>query len=206
MQPILVGALTALLALLEFAQPARAAVVPVPESQQAALALKIISAYDGKAPATPHKVLRVTYFTPADRDPIPKYQERLEAILEDLRTFYRSEMERHGFGAKTFELERDSDGKFIVHLVRGAKTAKGYADKWEARRQLIGGECEAALAPKKIWFSNETVAVVCNLANWDPQTRSFTHPSPYSGDWSRTGGSCWLMDSPILNLDFLSLK
>ncbi len=203
MQPILIAVAVGLLA---FAASAHSAVAPIPESGQAALALKIIAAYDGQPSATPLKALRVIYFTPADRDPVRQYEHRLEALLEDLRAFYRQEMNRNGFGPRTFELERDSQGKFVVHLVRGRKAAGVYIDQWKDRRQLIGDECEQALAAKRIWFSNETVAIVCNLANWNPQTHTFTHPSPYSGDWTRTGGLCWLMDSPILNLDYLPLK
>lgn len=190
-----------------FAALARCSTVaPIPESAQGALALKIIDGYDGQPSASPLKVLRVIYFTPADRDPVPQFEHRLEAILEDLRDFYRDEMMRNGFGPRTFELERDSHGKFIIHLIKGKKATDVYADQWKDRRKLIGGECEQELAREGIQFTNETVAIVCNLANWDPQTHRFTHPSPYSGNWSRTGGFCWLMDSPILNLDYLGLK
>ena len=203
MQSILV-AIT--LGLFAFATSAYSAVAPIPESRQAALALKVIRDYDGKQSGTPLKLLRVIYFTPADRDPVQRYEDRLEAILEDLRAFYRDQMNRNGFGPKTFQLERDSHGKFIVHLVKGKKAGRVYTDKWEDRGKLIGDECEQALSARGIWFSNETIAIVCNLANWSPQTHRFTHPSPYSGDWSRTGGLCWLMDSPILDLDYLGLK
>jgi hypothetical protein len=196
----------ALVVLLPLATAAQSALTAAAEANQSSRALKIISEYSGNPASAPLKSLRVIYFTPSDREPVPQYQERLGAILQDLRTFYRSEMHRHGFGAKTFELEHDSAGKFTVHLVKGRKTTKAYAERWEQRRELIGGECEEALAPKRIWFSNETVAVVCNLANWNPETRNFTHPSPYSGNWSRTGGFCWLMDSPILNIGSLTLK
>lgn len=199
--------ITAIVGLLAFAALARSSTVaPIPESAQAALALKIIGGYDGESSATTVKILRVIYFTPADRDPIPQFEHRLEAILEDLRSFYRDEMVRNGFGPRTFELERDSHGKFIVHLIKGKKAADVYADQWKDRHQLIGGECEQALSGEGIKITNETVAIVCNLANWDPQTHSFTHPSPYTGNWSRTGGLCWFMDSPILNLDYLGLK
>jgi hypothetical protein len=56
--------------------PAVRAVDPIPESKQAALALKIIDAYDGPRPAEPPRKLRVVYVTPADREPAARYEQR----------------------------------------------------------------------------------------------------------------------------------
>jgi hypothetical protein len=200
------GSIFLTVAALTFTASARSAIAPIPESHQGALALQMIREYDGNGSPIPAKVLRVVYFTPADRNPVPGYEHRLEAILDDLRSFYRTEMERNGFGSKTFQLERDAQGRFVVHLVKGKQPARVYIAKWRDRRRLIGLECEQALAPSGIWFSNETVVIVCNLANWDPQTHRFMHPSPYTGTWNRRGGLCWLMDSPILNRDYLGRK
>jgi len=78
------------------------AVEPIPESDQAARAMKIIDAYHEPRPATPPKKLHLVYFTPADRESAARYQERLEAIMEDIRAFYRDGMVRTGFGPKRF--------------------------------------------------------------------------------------------------------
>jgi hypothetical protein len=74
------------------------AVDSIPESEQAIKALKIIDAYHGERPAAPPQKLHIVYFTPADRDPEPRYQERLTAIMEDIQKFYRNGMVRAGFG------------------------------------------------------------------------------------------------------------
>ena len=59
------------LGLLLFVTLSLRAVEPIPESQQAAMALKILRAYSGtQSNAAPRK-LHVAYFTPADRDPEP---------------------------------------------------------------------------------------------------------------------------------------
>ena len=84
--------------------PALRAVDPVLESEQAARALKILDAYHGPRPETPPKKLHIAYFTPSDREPAAGYAQRLDAIMEDVRAFYRDGMERLGFGAKTFTL------------------------------------------------------------------------------------------------------
>src|SRR4051812_18709530 len=69
---------------LAFAAPALRAVDPIPESQQAALVLKLLDVYHGPRPATPPKKLHVVYFTPSDLEPEPRYRERLDAIMEDI--------------------------------------------------------------------------------------------------------------------------
>jgi hypothetical protein len=67
-------------------------------------------------------------------EPVPRYEQRLTAVLEDLRSFYRDEMQRQGFGPKTFELERDANGKLVIHLVKGKQPDSGYARAtWGAR-------------------------------------------------------------------------
>ena len=116
-------------------------IAPLPESEQAALTLKVLDAFHGQRPASPPKVLRVVYFTPADRDPVPRYLERLTAVMEDIRTFYRDEMARHGFGPMTFELERDAAGKLVIHLVRGKESESGYPrTEWGASDGGDGGK------------------------------------------------------------------
>src|ERR1700733_8201384 len=105
--PVFIGLLLA-----GTAPPGRG-VDPIPEAQQAPLALKILDADHGaRMDAAPRK-LHVIYFTPSDRDPEPNYRERLDAILEDIRTFYRDGMNRAGFGPKTFDFARDAEGKLL---------------------------------------------------------------------------------------------
>ena len=74
----------------------------------------------------------VVYFTPADREPLPGYRERLDRVMTDVRAFYESEMKRNGYGPMTFGLERDQTGRLVVHLVKSAKAyAKGQTVEWD---------------------------------------------------------------------------
>ena len=81
-------------------QSARGMVEPVPEPEQAALARKILDGYCGQRQALAAPKLRVLYFTPSDRDPEPRYRERLPAIMEDIQAFYRDGMTRAGSGRR----------------------------------------------------------------------------------------------------------
>ena len=186
-------------------------VAPVPEAEQAALALKVIDGFHGERPATPPKVLHVVYFTPADREPVPRYQERLGAILEDIRAFYRDEMQRHGFGPRTFEAERDAKGQLVIHLVKGKEPEAGYPrTDWGRSDGGDGGkvmnECLPVLQAAGISRDRETVLIFCNLANWDEKAHTYSHHSPFYGAWLRPWGLCFVTDSPILDLENLLKK
>ena len=65
------------------------------------------------------RLVRVIYFLPNDRHPQPEIDAKLDSLLKEVQAFYADEMERHGFGRKTFRLETDQNGDTIVHHVRG---------------------------------------------------------------------------------------
>jgi hypothetical protein len=182
---------------------ANAEIVPVAESDQAAQALKIIDAYHGVRPANSPKILHVVYFTPSDRDPEPRYRERLTAILEDIQTFYRDGMKRSGFGPKTFDLAHDPQGQLIIHLVKGKEPENSYQ---KPDGDKVYQECQPVMQAAGISLDRETVLIFCNLAKWDEKARTFSHHSPYYGMWTQTNGLCFAVDSVILNLDDISKK
>jgi hypothetical protein len=193
---------------------ARSSIAPIPESMQAAQALQIIDAYHNPRPARPPKSLHIVYYTPADRAPAPNYEQRLEVIMEDIRSFYRDGMERLGFGSKTFPLERDASGKLIIHLVKG-KAPEASFPSWKERPgtgdpAIAGGkvvdECRPALEAAGISLDRDTVLIFCNLATWDEKAKTFRHHSPYFGTWGFAGGLCFAADSVILNLDDIPKK
>ena len=187
------------------------AVAPIPDAQQGALASTIIDAYHGPRPKDPLKTVHVVYFTPSDRDPVPNYEERWGAILEDIRSFYRDGMAQRGFGPKTFDVARDAQGKPIILLVKGKLPEKGYPRTKKDRLTgdpVNGGkvtdECRPTLKAAGINLDTETVLIVCNLANWDEKTHVYNHHSPFAGWWTDQHGLCWVVDSPILNLTNLT--
>ena len=63
--------------------------------------------------------IRLVYFLPNDRPARPDRIEALRQLIKDTQQFYADEMERHGFGRKTFRVETDKDGKPVVHRVNG---------------------------------------------------------------------------------------
>jgi hypothetical protein len=194
---------------------AHAAIAPVPESEQAERALRTINDYQGPRPATPAKKLHVVYFTPSDLEPAANYHQRLEAILEDIRSFYRDGMDRLGFGAMTFTPARDADSKLIIHLVKGKDPEVDFP-RWAGRNhgntgapeggEMVKRDCQPVLDKAGISFDSETVLVFCHLAKYDEQAGTFRHHSPYFGAWTQKSGLCFATDWPQQNLDNLTRK
>jgi hypothetical protein len=186
----------------------RSEIAPVPEDQQAALALSIIDAYHNPRPASPPKKLHLLYFTPSDREPAPAYEQRLGAIMEDIHDFYRDGMARLGFGAKSFALDRDGSGKLVIHLVKDTEPDASFG-VWPGRAgtgSLEGGAkvkaaCLPALQAAGLGYDDETVLIFCNLANWDEQAATFRHHSPYFGEYDGNHGLCFAADSVVLKVD-----
>lgn len=187
---------------------ARADFVPIPETNQAALAMKIIEAYQGPRTASPPKKLRIVYFTPSDRAPAPGYEQRLGTIMEDIHDFYRDGMKRLGFGPKSFTLEHDASGRLLIHLVKGTKPDANFTVSpgrqgtgSEKGGEMVKAECLSPLKAEGIGFGTNTLLIFCNLANWDEKARTFRHHSPYYGEYDKNHGLCFAADSVILNLD-----
>ena len=73
------------------------------------------------ATAAPDKV-RLIYFVPKYGEPLPNITQKLDKSIREARDFYADEMERHGFGRKTFTFETDENGKVKIYLVKRGKT------------------------------------------------------------------------------------
>ena len=63
--------------------------------------------------------VRLVYFLPSDRSARPDRIEALRQLIKDAQEFYADEMERHGYGRKTFRVETDTDEEPVVHHVDG---------------------------------------------------------------------------------------
>ena len=66
-----------------------------------------------------HNMVRIIYFVPRDRTPQTDMNAKLDKLIKDVQTLFADEMERHGFGRKTFEFEMDRDGNAVIHHVNG---------------------------------------------------------------------------------------
>ena len=70
--------------------------------------------------------VKLIYFLPQDRTPQPDMGMKLDRLVRDVKRFYADEMKRHGFGRKTFDFEKDKNGKAIVYRLDGQSTDNDY--------------------------------------------------------------------------------
>lgn len=82
-------------------------------------------------------VVRTIYLKAADM-PTPAEQEidSIRDIMIKTQQFYRNEMLRHGYGAKTFALEVDTQNNVIVHVVNGKNNLVTYTDNYAIEKEL----------------------------------------------------------------------
>lgn len=182
------------------------AAVPTPPEElaiQAPAARVILDGWQAKSPKRGERVLHLVYWTPADREPAPRYRERLTKIFDLIRAFYAHELERNGFGPRTIRLAQEKDGLCKVHLVRGAKPYSAYQNNSGAD---IRTECVPVLQKAGVEADSETLVIFCNMSNWDEAKKTISQNSPYYANGTSRSGTAWQVDSPILDRDLLDKR
>jgi hypothetical protein len=137
--------------------------------------------------------LRVVYFHPSDRDPLPGYAERLDRVLNDVSDFYRDGLKRFGLENKGLPLEK-KDGRLVLHIVKGKRPASAY--RHESGDQTAA-EIREALAGK-MDFKREHVLVLYGLCRKEPDGR-YVFDAPYYGAGSNKAGLCHAADCELLD-------
>ena len=64
-------------------------------------------------------LVSLIYFRPSDRPVRPNVDAEIDGLIKEAQRFFADEMERHGFGRKTFQFETDAHGNAVVHHVNG---------------------------------------------------------------------------------------
>ena len=77
---------------------------------------------------TTNGMVRVVYLLPNDRPARPERVTALRELIKDAQQFFADEMERQGYGRKTFTLETDKSGEPVVHRIDG-KFNENYYNK-----------------------------------------------------------------------------
>ena len=70
---------------------------------------------------TPADTVRIIYVLPEGKKVPPNITEKLDKSIRKVQQFYADEMERHGFGRKTFTFETDESGKAKIYLLEEQK-------------------------------------------------------------------------------------
>ncbi len=143
----------------------------------------------------------VVCFAPSDCNFNPDCEERLNRVMENIRTFYQKEMERNGYGPMTFELERQSDGKLNIHYLHGAKKQSEYT---RADSSSIREEVRAGLEKEGI-SSDGRYVVIFQLLLKQEGDRSI-ELGPYVGGGTHLSGTAWVFEDTRLDAALLTSK
>ena len=73
-------------------------------------------------------VVKLIYIRPSDGAPEQGIDAKMIKVVEDAQLFFANEMERHGFGRKTFLIETDATGRPVVHHVDNSRQIDGSED------------------------------------------------------------------------------
>lgn len=88
----------------------------------------------------PVRQLNVVYFLGNDTEPVPDYERRISELLLYLQQFYGKEMQRNGYGARSFGLDIKSPGRvnFIEYKARNPASHYPYENGggWKAGQEL----------------------------------------------------------------------
>ncbi len=82
--------------------------------------------YTALAQEATRPIVRLIYFRASDTAPRPNVDAEIDALIKKTQLFFADEMERHGFGRKTFQFETDDSGNALVHHTVGKFTYAHY--------------------------------------------------------------------------------
>lgn len=164
-------------------------------------ARKQVAAYHASQPES-HRMLRVVYFVPSDRDPLANHAERLDRILNDVSAFYQEGFKRFGVDGGELALEK-KDGKLVIHLVKGKLPAASYT--YESG-SVTANEIREALKGT-VDMDHEHVLMLYALCGKEADGR-YVFNAPYYGGAppSNESGLCHAADCELLDPLLLTKK
>lgn len=149
----------------------------------------------------PPRVLRIAYFVPSDRKPLPDRVRRLERVVSEVQRFYREGMRQNGYGPLTFPVDRQADGSLRMFQVDGRSPMSEYGrnDAGKVKREITD-----ALTLQGLDLSRETVLVFQLLLEW--RDGKAIELGPFVGGGGESSGMAWVYDDERLDPKLLSSK
>ena len=126
-------------------------------------------------------IVRTVYFQPTDA-PEPSNSQIVRLLIES-QDFYRDEMDRHGYGPKTFTLETSPEGHVGFHHIRGKHKTDYYHTNTFNR---VKPELPSYLAHHPATRDNALVLIVGGLDSLDDGVGGVAYAWQFAGN--RTGG------------------
>ena len=139
----------------------------------------------------PENTVGIIYFRPTDREPHENIDAKLDTLLKTVQQFYADEMERNGFGRKTFRLQTDAQGDTVVHHINGQFKTEYYNPPNAAVSEGAYVDCSEKILP-------EVSAQIDMSPNISFIAADITYPSAYQ----RGGGKAYIGSTSITYIRF----
>ncbi len=104
--------------------------------------------------ALPANSVRALYLIPSNRTAMPNAVDRFRQTITMARDFYADQMERNGFGPRTFNYETEADGVTPkVYVVNGPNTDDYYrVDPWSRVSSAAQAAGYPVWSPGQVWW------------------------------------------------------
>ncbi len=153
----------------------------------------------GSIPLAPsaHQV-NVVYFIGNDAEPVADYERRLSELLFHLQQFYGREMDRNGFGKRSFGLALKEDGMVDILLVRGKLPAEEYSYEGNGAGKCMEEINDYFRQHPDVKRSRHTFVVMPTLRN-----RLYHDKNPGGVPFFGYGTNCFALDYPSFDIRHL---
>ncbi|MGY0037968.1 hypothetical protein [Pedobacter sp. NJ-S-72] len=132
--------------------------------------------------------LNVIYFIGKDRTPDTAYQQRISSYMLQCQDFYRTWMDKNGYGKTTFGLLKNSNNLIKITTITGVNDQAYYVS---AKSGVIRSEVDAYFAAHPSEKTSETLLMIMGCKDHDDANgRAFFG---YVG-----GNSCFAVDYPTM--------
>lgn len=177
-----------------------------PSTQDLDRARGMLESWENTDPDKSRRLMRVVYWTPADRDPQPDFRGRLTRVMSHVQEFYRTQLDAYGFPGRSIQLDLAPDGMLRLPVAKGRLKSADCQESDSSDGQAIRRDCLAALRAEGIDGNKETMVIFCNLTDFDPVARTMSHHSPYYAGGDSQSGTAWQVDSALLDPAHLAVK
>ncbi|HLT86191.1 MAG TPA: discoidin domain-containing protein [Sphingobacterium sp.] len=141
----------------------------------------------------PYK-LNVVYFVPNDHDSVPDFRERISRILLDGQLYFADNLEREGFGRKSFGLDLISDTLVNIVKIIGDKGKSSYP--YSGGGSAVQPEVEAYFTANPGLKKSEHYLVILPSTSGDPMNPGGV---PFYGQ----GRFCYALDYDHMDAQYL---
>lgn len=141
----------------------------------------------------PYK-LNVVYFIPTDNDSVADYRQRISRILLDAQMFFADNLEREGFGRKSFGLDLVNDSLVNIVTVMGQFGAATYP--YSGGAGAVQTEVDAYFSANPTRKTSDHYLIILPSRSGDPLNPGGV---PFYG----TGRYCYALDYEHMDAKYL---